>query len=165
MTINQALEWGADDILLLDVDQHIPTDVLTRLQTHNKEIVGCLTPLRSTPHRWSLFNAIPGTSIHVTSSPYMPLQEVAATGIGCMLVRREVFESIGKPWFKRVFSDDGLSIAKSDDIWFCERARLFGYSIYVDTTLESGHEHSITLNSKYLNRKIKHLEVFENVSA
>lgn len=165
MTIGKALEWGADEILLLDVDQHIPKDVLKRLRANNKEIVGCLTPMRSPPHRWSLFNAIPGADLHVTCDPYMPLQEVGATGIGCMLVRRDVFVAIGKPWFKRTFAEDGLTISKSDDVWFCEQARKAGYKVYVDTTLESGHEHTVTLNAEYLKRPVKYLEVFENVRA
>ena len=164
VTIDKALKWGADEILLLDVDQHIPKDVLQRLRAHDKEIVGCLTAMRYPPYRWSLFQNA-GYGKNITCSPHSPLQEVSVTGIGCMLVRREVFDAVGLPWFKRVFSDDGLEVAKTDDVWFLERARAVGYKVYVDTTLESGHEHSITLNSETLKRPVKHLEVFENVSA
>jgi hypothetical protein len=149
ITVGAGLEWGADELLLLDVDQHIPADVLTRLRAHDKDIVGALTPLRIPPYHWSLYK-----DNRLVKLSGAKLQEVHATGIGCMLVKRRVFETVPKPWFKREFSADGMVVMRSDDHWFCRSARESGFSIWVDTTLESGHEHTVTLCAKSLGREI-----------
>jgi GT2 family glycosyltransferase len=103
---------------------------------------------------------MPGNESHILVQPYAPLQKVSATGIGCMLVRRRVFESVGMPWFTRTFSPDGLAMDKSDDVHFCEQAANKGFDVWVDTTLESAHEVEMKLDSHSLGRKVEYLEVY-----
>lgn len=60
------------------------------------------------------------------------LQEVDATGGGCMLIRREVFHKISEPWFAPEFE-------YGTDIQICKKAKEAGYTVWCDTSLEIGH--------------------------
>lgn len=55
------------------------------------------------------------------------LIEVQGAYVTGMLIRRAVFEAMDPPWFK-------LSGEKSEDVFFCERARELGFEIVVDTS-------------------------------
>jgi len=59
------------------------------------------------------------------------LQKVDATGTGCFLIARRVFENeeMQKGAFTRKLYPDGR-VEKGNDISFCERAREQGFEIY-----------------------------------
>lgn len=70
-------------------------------------------------------------------------EEVDAAGTGMMIISRAVFadpqmELPGGNFFKETYNEDG-SIAMSDDINFCERAKEAGYPIWVDSRIQCGH--------------------------
>jgi len=60
------------------------------------------------------------------------LVEVDATGTGCLLVKREVFEVMKEPYFKFISSYDD-NIFQSEDVYFLNKAQSRGYKVYVDT--------------------------------
>jgi len=74
------------------------------------------------------------------------LINVAYTGLGFMLVKKGVFESLEYPWFRPIFHTIGT--AKdfcSEDTAFCQLAREKGFKIYVDPQMRVGHLKSIVL--------------------
>lgn len=64
--------------------------------------------------------------------------DVEAVGFGCCLVRRDVFEQIGNPWFT-YHSNIEFDKILSEDVDFCMKAQHVGYKIVVDTGLRLGH--------------------------
>jgi len=56
-----------------------------------------------------------------------------AIGLGFCLIKREVFERIPFPWFK------WDSPHPSEDFWFCELLRKYGYEIRVLTDVKCSH--------------------------
>ena len=56
-------------------------------------------------------------------------------GGGCLLVRRDVFEAIGPPWFQNAQGSAG-----GEDFDFCEKAIAAGYEIYADFAVQCDHE-------------------------
>jgi len=58
--------------------------------------------------------------------------EVDAVGTGCLLVKREVFEKMKRPYFRFVSSFE-RDLYQSEDIYFLENAKKLGYKAYVDT--------------------------------
>ncbi len=58
-----------------------------------------------------------------------------AVGFGCVLIKREVFESISYPWFEADPETGG-----AEDFDFCEKARAAGYEIHADMTVQCDHE-------------------------
>lgn len=70
------------------------------------------------------------------------LMRVDAAGTAGMLLRRSVLETIPSPWMElaRVESD-----SMSEDLWFCEKLRLAGIPLSVDTDQSIGHVALCTL--------------------
>jgi GT2 family glycosyltransferase len=72
---------------------------------------------------------------------YAPIREwsgnyirVDVTGLGCCLVKREVFEKVPKPWFKWVEEE-----APSEDFAFFEKCREAGYEVRIFTEVRLSH--------------------------
>jgi GT2 family glycosyltransferase len=63
------------------------------------------------------------------------LLKVDGCGAGCFLIKREVFEKIGRPWFRM----EADSICETEDLAFCERAKASGFKVYVDLTTKFIH--------------------------
>ncbi|MDP6460053.1 MAG: hypothetical protein QF829_04605, partial [Candidatus Hydrothermarchaeota archaeon] len=55
------------------------------------------------------------------------LFRVDAVGMGCCLIKAEVFRSIAQPWF--VYD---VKRNRGEDIYFCEKVKEAGYDIWVD---------------------------------
>jgi len=75
------------------------------------------------------------------------LIEVDYTGMGFMLIKHGVIESLEYPWFRsdlRIIGDDIQDIA-SEDASFCASVKS-KFKIYVDPTVLVGHEKSIIIN-------------------
>ena len=60
--------------------------------------------------------------------------EVDAAGSAGMLVRREVLDRIGDPWFE---SSGGVVL--NEDVVFCSKARMHGYRIFASADVAMGH--------------------------
>jgi len=58
-------------------------------------------------------------------------------GTHCLLVRRDVFETIEPPWFKRE-TEPGRQ-ATGSDRYFCQKAVAAGFPIYMDRSVVAGH--------------------------
>jgi len=69
--------------------------------------------------------------------PHDALVERGFVGTHCLLVRRDVFETLEPPWFKQVI-ESGYQ-ATGCDRYFCEKARAAGYSVYMDRSVIAGH--------------------------
>lgn len=77
---------------------------------------------------------------------YKGLMEVVYTGLGFMLVKRGVFESLTYPWFKPIFYKiDNCVDFCSEDVGFCRSIKEKGYKIYVDPKVRVGHIKEIIL--------------------
>ena len=71
-------------------------------------------------------------------SRYKP---VAYTGMGWMLVRKGVVESIKYPWFhSELQTIGGLTEMNSEDVSFCRAIQAAGHQIHVDTKIRVGHQ-------------------------
>lgn len=65
---------------------------------------------------------------------------VDVIGFGFVLVKREVFEKVGYPWFK------WDQVGPSEDFYFCERAKSLGYDVNVCTDIKCTHEGKVTIS-------------------
>lgn len=69
------------------------------------------------------------------------LMEVSYTGMGFMLIKKGVFESMEYPWFSPIVKKIGNIVDFTmEDVAFCLKAKENGFKIFVDQTVIVGHE-------------------------
>ena len=72
------------------------------------------------------------------SYPQNALFEVGATGHGCLLIHRSVFEKMERPW-SQLGPFEGMDVVGSD-VRLCAKARReAGIKIWCDSTIKCGH--------------------------
>lgn len=132
------MEHGAEWFLFVDCDMVMPGDALKRLMAHDLDIVGADYRSRIAPY------APIGRPAAATAQPDTGLAEREWLGLGLILVRRRVLETLEAPWFVRVYRKDGFA---TEDVYFCTRARSAGFKIWcdMDLTREVSHIGEITV--------------------
>lgn len=66
------------------------------------------------------------------------LVETDASGTGCFVVEREVYENLVTNWFRFKYDEDGKCVG-GEDMHFYERVREIGYKVYIDSQVMCGH--------------------------
>jgi hypothetical protein len=124
-------------IFFVDHDMWYSTDVLPRLLKHDKDIVAAPYNMRSLP----LTTTVIRDGADRPPSDQLPqeLFRCDAAGTGMMLIKMPVFEKIPMPWFNIVIDTETKQLTVSEDVWFCNQARLSGFDIWCDGTIRVGH--------------------------
>jgi len=138
----KVLNEGYDYFLSLEQDVIPPKDVIERLIKHKKEYVSGVyfahqkyengTKLR--PLLWAGHD--PKTKIFyylndkfVMESSH--LAEIDASGLGCVLIHRNILENIKFRYIKE--------FPTHDDMWFCKDLRESGAKLFVDLSVKCKH--------------------------
>ena len=121
--VKKARELGGTHILFVDDDMCFPADTLTKLLTHDKDIVGVEYNYRK----------LPLTNVAVplgdrSDEPY----KCVSIGTGMALIKLPVFEKLPEPWF-------AFEKGESDDMYFCRNAMYAGYEVWCDPTIGVKH--------------------------
>jgi len=146
-------EMDYDYIMWLDSDIVFTPRQFQKLLNHNKDIVSGLYLMEdgrqfATVKDWNEeyfkqngnFEFLTPQHIRNVSE----LIEVSYTGMGFMLVKKGVFESLEYPWFKPIEKTIGnMTDFTMEDVSFCLRALEKGFKIYVDPTVKVGHEKKV----------------------
>ena len=151
-------------LLMVDGDAGLHPGTLVRLASWNVPIVGALAFSRYTPmvpticagkgdnpnaflvrvdetvdwlkHHPDLIGVGPALLDPAPKDSLWPLHtDGGFTGGHCLLVRREVFESLEPPWFLKKPGARGTQ----EDRYFCEKAIAAGFPLYVDRSVVAGH--------------------------
>lgn len=112
-------------LLFLDADMEVPREVPVKLLSYDKDIVGCTYSMRYPPFK--KLEEPEGFMVFgqdIQTMKHMPM--------GCMLIKRRVFEMMSPPYFD--YGHQGFEI-KGEDYWFCDRARKLGFEVWCDINL------------------------------
>ncbi len=137
--IRQALENNFTHILFLDDDNIPPQDVISRLLAHDVDMVTGLYLHHGYPHKPILFNnTLPdGSALY---HPLVPnehgLIKIENCGLGCVLIKIEVFRKVEAPWVALGQLDPENWC---DDFYFFRKAQEAGFNLYCDLTVKVGH--------------------------
>jgi len=141
------LKSECSHLLMIDTDMIIHKDALINMIERNVDIVGALYFMRYPPFnpcavRFDLNHKVPAKGEQINELTMEELVskrliEVNRVGTGCILVKREVFETVKYPWF-HTRTKNG-NIIMSDDYYFCDKARASNYKVYVDTSVPCQH--------------------------
>jgi len=133
----------------LDSDMEIPSGAIDRLLSHKLPLVAGLYVSRHGAHWPFVWNEqrdeagnFQGYQI-IAEWPEGALIPCDITGAGFLLIAREVFESLGPPWWLLEEDDEA-----GTDIIFLRRAKAAGWQLYVDTSLQAGHFDTYKLTLK-----------------
>lgn len=143
--IEQALEHNCTHILFIDDDVLVPRNCLTELLKHDKDMVTGLYLMRPYPHKPIIFDyqnedgLVRWAQLSPDKQGVIP---VVSGGLGCCLIKTDVFKALEKPWIRlgEIESDHWC-----DDIGFFKRARAAGFELYCDLTVQCGHICSMVL--------------------
>lgn len=141
----ECLEGGFDAVLMVDSDIVLPPDALGPLLEGGCPVVlGCY-PRRGEPGGTEVF--LPGmrdfTDANRVMAADLPRRrfEAKGGGMGCALVRADVFRTLPRPWFEYVEYPDGAIL--SEDNRFCDLCSRNGVRIEADGRVRCGHVGSI----------------------
>lgn len=140
MCVAHMLKGDFTHLFFMDSDMSFPKATLPRLLAHDKDIVGGFYLRKKKGHLPNAFRL--GHNKDDTLIPEFidDFREVEAIATGCLLVKREVFETIEKPWFEYrpiKWSEEGR--LATEDVVFCEKAKEKGLKIWCDGTIACGH--------------------------
>jgi hypothetical protein len=93
------LESDCDALLFLDSDMMPTADMLMRLIEADKPLVSALAFRRVPGYEPCIFKELSNGDAEIYHDYPKGLIEVAAVGMACTLIKREVFEKITQPWF------------------------------------------------------------------
>lgn len=151
------LEGDFDAILLLDLDMLHPPDILERLRAHDLDMVTGHYYARNARYIHSICWETGNGSWPwrpMVNVPRTGLHEIAVAGMGCVLIKRTVVEAVKRrlPPGGHPFGIGPLPEATGDhkslgsDFRFFTLARMLGYKLYLDASIESRHATVFWLN-------------------
>lgn len=126
-TIEQGTGTRADWTVWFDDDMIFPSNTIARLLSHNKEIVGASYLRRTEPY--DLLGVPEGSNIKYSNEGIAPFRRLPA---GCILIRRDVFDKVGKWAITNELGEDSI---------FCDRARDEGFGVWCDLELTKEVKH------------------------
>jgi GT2 family glycosyltransferase len=139
--------------LFVDSDIAAPQDMLQRMLALDADFVTVPTPLffdkkmvwnvgRPDNDGWFMM------SDELPDKPFI----TPKTGGGAILIKREVMEKVGWPWFKTEYmpmNEDNKCLKCGEDVWFCERAKEEGFEITVIPNMACHHYNQVDLLEIY----------------
>ena len=153
----QTLDEKADYVLMVDNDITLPGDALRNLLEDPKEVClgyyahrdadnlyrgkTCVCKLYQPdgePYfHYPLESEYSGAELKALRAEGEYKVEIHGGGMGCALIRADVFRRIQYPWYAWINYNNGCVL--SEDLYFCEECRKAGIKIYTDTRVGCGH--------------------------
>lgn len=142
---DEAVKFGFEYVLMVDADVAVPRNALTSMLEDEVDVcLGCYPRRNTCDGKFELFKQT--AKDYVETFNYEELKaakgkiEVKGGGMGCALVRVEVFRRLERPYFRYVEYESGDVL--SEDNYFCGKAREAGFKVQADTEVMCGHRRS-----------------------
>lgn len=138
--IQKALEIESNYVLWLDSDMMFPSTTAIRLLSHKKNIVGCNYMKRSIPQTTVAYQKLGDWNSWLPLEPQDRLIKVEGVGMGCILMKTNIFHELKKPYFEFTYQ-------KKTKDWFGEDFNLLkklrnkNHDVYIDTVLSMDIKH------------------------
>lgn len=144
-------EKEATHLLWIDADHKFPNNTAHRMLAHKRPFVGINATTRVSPVRPTAVKK-PGVPLKTTPQS-KGLERVWRMGFGIVLIEARVFQAMPKPWFAIEYmeKDDKMGFV-GEDVYFCEKAKAYGFQPMVDhdLTKETTHVGAVGFNTALL---------------
>jgi hypothetical protein len=149
----QLLNSDYTHVLMLDTDQLHPPDVVERharwvLSDPARLVIGGMHFRRGAPFDPLVFIMGDDGLFHSPVEWPQGLIECHALGHGTLLVAREVFERLQKPYWGYDYAQVDDDKYPSEDMYFCHMCRAAGIRMWVDTTITSPHLYTTVIDEE-----------------
>lgn len=138
--IQEMYDRDMDWLWIMGDDHSFSPQLLDKLLAREVEIVVPLCLMRNPPYRPVAFvstgNPDESRRLDLNDYPEGGLVKVKTCGSAGMLIRREVFDFVDRPWFEA--GRAGTAVV-GEDLNFCDKARAAGFDIHLDLDLPLGH--------------------------
>lgn len=130
-----------DYLLFVDSDIILPSDTLIKMINADKDIISALYIQRKPDTQIvEVYMDVDNGCVNI---PYSLLEdkdivEIAACGMGCALIKTNIFNTISFPYYFYTEALDHTNTI-SEDVYFCLNARQHGFSIWADTGIKCDH--------------------------
>jgi len=138
-------------LFMTESDMILPADCIVKLLALDKDMASGVYFLRSdnpnTRGQPCLYKRPPMVAqgkekeheyghLPVSLFPQTGPFRVDVSGLGCVLIKRNVFETVPRPWFDLHASDKGIGYGS--DMYFYTNARKLGFQLWVDPSVACG---------------------------
>jgi hypothetical protein len=133
-------------ILFVDSDVVIRRNTLSRLLSHDKDIVCGVAPLCIRGElvwncsRSSDFKSFDGVKINALPDDIFKATKI---GFGCVLIKTEVFDKMKWPYWKFEYREG--DIVTGEDIYFGYKAVKSGFDLWIDPKVKCEHNKNVGL--------------------
>ena len=137
--VEEAIRRDADYLLFIDDDNIVPQDMLQKLIEKDKDVIVPVIPRRGYNNEKTLVFDENHESLFPTED-----QKIFSTGMGCCLIKREVFEPIfnetmGRPFQFRSVMNNGKLVEMTEDVSFCSEVNARGFEIWTTPDIIAEH--------------------------
>lgn len=133
-------------LLQFDDDMIFPLATISRLMAHDVDIIGANYPTRQG-------DPVPTASVNgkrfwgsAKLAQAVDKQPVDVIGGGILLIKREVLINFPKPYFQYKYVEETDHI-QTEDVYFCQKARRIGYTVWCDLKLSEEIAHGTSTNT------------------
>ena len=147
-----AVGLNADYMLWLDSDMVFPATTAVRLLAHNEPVVAGNYIRRQKPYKGVAYKKIGDWEKPLSFDVQDALVSVAGVGMGCLLIKTDIFKELSKPWFDFQWTPSSNDFL-GEDMYLCQKITAAGYSIKIDTMIsqELHHLGTFAFNAELLN--------------
>jgi len=133
-----------DALLFLDDDVAPPLDTIRYLRNHNKDFVSGNYPTYIGGSIKSCAYILKADSWERAQFDGVGCKKVDGVGLGCALIKREVFEKVGTEFSLHY---EGGEIGIGEDLDFSNRVRNAGFNIYCDFNIVCDHYKNVSIKT------------------
>jgi FkbM family methyltransferase len=146
---NLIADWvvqGFDYLFAVDHDVTFPPDTLKKMLAHNCDLISGVYRQRLEPQAIEIYD-LNQNRMAMEQIYGKELVMIGGCGFGCVLVRKEVFVSVGYPQFEYHHALNHANTI-SEDTDFCRKAMAKGFTLWCDPSILCGHIGSTTMHVK-----------------
>lgn len=157
--VQKTLDEKADYLMMVDSDTVVPRDALVNMLSDNVDVLlgyyahrdkdniyrgrsnvcRLYQPDGQKYFNYPLESEYTEDEMHDMRDRGEFLLQIHGGGMGCALIRVDVFRRLKYPWYDWInYADDNRGML-SEDLYFCEQCRFQHIPIYTDTRINCGH--------------------------